>query len=312
MMKKINLFWYKHPKGKGNFGDELNPYIIGKISGEQITHINLDFLLNDKLLALKIILVAVLQKRLSLAGFFKYLSFNFFSHPKVLLAIGSVLQKVKYSNCQVWGSGIIEKKYNFKNADFLAVRGKYSQQKLSELGYKTPEVIGDPAVLLPMVYQPKKLKKYKVGIIPHFVHFEKVRKLISPDILVINLLDDIEEIIDQICSCEFTLSTSLHGIIVSHIYGIPSLWTDFKEVEEKLHGDNIKFKDYLSSVELNEYEAFLILTIKDLEMTNILEKLREKYQQELLPDPNVIAHLQRNLLKVAPFTLKKEYQNYIK
>jgi len=311
-MKKINLFWYIHPKGKGNFGDELNPYIISKISNQKVNHINLQYLLDNKFLALKITLVAVLQKRISLAVFFKYLSYNFFSHPKVLLAIGSVLQKVRYSNCQVWGSGIIEEKYNFKNADFLAVRGRYTQKKLRELGYKTPEVIGDPAVLLPLVYQPKNLKKFKVGIIPHYVHFEKIKKLVSPDVLVINLLDGIEDIIDQICSCEFTLSTSLHGIIVSHIYGIPSLWTDFKEIEEKLHGDNIKFKDYFSSVEIKEYEAFLIPNVKDVEMTDIFEKLSEKYQDKLLPNPNVIEYLQKKLLEVAPFTLKEDYENYIK
>ena len=92
-MKKINLFWYIHPKGKGNFGDELNPYIISKISNQKVNHINLQYLLDNKFLALKITLVAVLQKRISLAVFFKYLSYNFFSHPKVLLAIGSVCKK---------------------------------------------------------------------------------------------------------------------------------------------------------------------------------------------------------------------------
>ena len=35
-MARTNVFWYRHPEGYGNFGDELNPYIIQKLSGKQV------------------------------------------------------------------------------------------------------------------------------------------------------------------------------------------------------------------------------------------------------------------------------------
>ena len=36
MSKKIKLYWYQHREGHGNFGDELNPYIIERLTGSEI------------------------------------------------------------------------------------------------------------------------------------------------------------------------------------------------------------------------------------------------------------------------------------
>ena len=81
---------------------------------------------------------------------------------------------------------------NIQKASFYAVRGKYTQKRLEELGYKSPEVIGDPALLLPLFIDPAS-QRYQLGIIPHFVHYEEVKNAnISDEILVINLLDDID------------------------------------------------------------------------------------------------------------------------
>lgn len=306
MKKKINLYWYKHPQGAGNFGDELNPYIIDKISEQKINYINLDFLRDDKILAMKFLIMALIEKRINLMNFWKYCLYNFLLHPKVLIAIGSVLQFNRYSKCIVWGSGIINKDSKFKNADFLAVRGKYSQARLRELGYKIPEVIGDPALLLPLVYKSETNKRFKIGIIPHHIHFDELKKLSSSGILVIDLLASIEVIIDQINSCELTLSTSLHGIIVSHVYNIPSLWITFHENAKNLKGDNIKFYDYFSSVNIDNYKPLEIPVLMNFCIQKLNDKLDE-YEGYMLPEKNTIIKLQDNLLRVAPFALKDEY-----
>ncbi|WP_312825291.1 polysaccharide pyruvyl transferase family protein [Epilithonimonas sp.] len=309
-MKTIKLFWYKHPKGKGNFGDELNPYIISRLSDQKIEYTNIKLLNDKKWNAFIILLKELLKNRLSIKCFFQYLNFNFFSKPDILLSIGSVLQFNNYSNCTVWGSGTIAKRHAFKNANFLAVRGKYTQEKLKELGYTVPSIIGDPAVLLPMVYIPKLEKKYKLGIIPHYAHYDDIKSRVSDEILVINLLDDIEDIIDLIVSCELTLSTSLHGIIVSHSYKVPSLWAYFTETKERLYGDNIKFKEYFSSVDLTEYETIEITSIENINIETIFRQIDSNYKNEVLPKKNVIEKLQKNLLSVAPFKLKNEFEKF--
>lgn len=304
MDKKINLFWFRHTEGHGNFGDELNPYIISKLTGKEVSYVDVRYLHQDKWIALKIISKALLKKKISIFIFIKYLYYNYISTPDVLLCIGSILHFNLYNKCQVWGSGIIDNYYNFNNANFFAVRGKYSQDKLKELGYDIPKIVGDPALLLPLLYKPGHKKKYKIGVIPHYVHYKDVKGLFPADVLVINLLDDIETVINQICECELTLSTSLHGIIVSHAYGVPSIWTEFTEIQKKLRGNNIKFKDYFSSVSIREYEGLIISNVKGNDFESIMQQVNVAYNDVLLPPKKIIGVIQDNLLKVAPFPLK--------
>lgn len=302
----IKLFWYQHDVKPGNFGDELNPYIVQKISTNTVQYVNLMHLNANSWLQFKVILKSFSAKEISLRQTWQYFLYNNIQKPKLLLAIGSVLQYNKYTNSIVWGSGIIHKKYAFANSDFRAVRGKYTQARVRELGYNAPDVLGDPALLLPLIYTPKQSKKYKIGIIPHYIHYEEYKKRFSnqSNILVINVLQEVEAVLDEIMNCDCTLSTSLHGIIVSHAYGIPSLWVDFKITDKKLFGDNIKFYDYFSSLDIKEYDTVYLLPETLADIDNILQS----YEDVLLPDPRVLKQVQQNLLKAAPFPLKKEFQ----
>lgn len=64
----------------------------------------------------------------------------------------------------VWGTGctkepekninnIIHQKY-MRKLDVRAVRGPKTKGALDKLGIKCPEVYGDPAMLMPLIYQP--------------------------------------------------------------------------------------------------------------------------------------------------------------
>ena len=85
---------------------------------------------------------------------------------KHLYAIGSILQTGR-SNAIVWGSGFLNPlthrlakymKY-FRKLDIRAVRGPNTRNHLLELGYKCPEIYGDPAVLMPIIYEGNRLEK---------------------------------------------------------------------------------------------------------------------------------------------------------
>ncbi|WP_117880646.1 polysaccharide pyruvyl transferase family protein [Aureibaculum luteum] len=298
-MKKIFLYWYKLKDGSANFGDELGPYIVSRLSG------------------IRCVFIKPIRKFIFLelfeSLFKKQSDYNFkdlvniiSGKRRILITAGSVLNHFNIKNCDIWGSGIITRNEKVPNANFYALRGEFSQLRIRELGYKVPNVLGDPALLLPLVYPVNVSKKYKLGIIPHYIHYEKVKaKFNTETVLVINLLDSIEDVINEINACQSTISSSLHGIIVSHAYNVPSLWYELSD--KALYGDNIKFADYFSSVAVKTYEPFLIPKINESE--DFIEKITNHIRSEksINSIQNDLRKIQTSLLKAAPFQVKREF-----
>ncbi len=210
----IRAFWWEGG-GKPNFGDIITPYLIKKITGKSPR------LCNGKC----------------------------FSEYHIM--VGSVME---YANkhAVIWGTGIMNRKQDVKKPKKIhAVRGPISRKRMLELGYDCPEVYGDPGLLLPKFYDPPIDKKYAIGVIPHYVDYEQVKSRIRSDnVLLIDVMNSVETVIDQIKSCECTVSSSLHGVIVSQAYGIPSVWVQFSN---KLAGDGTKYRDYFLSVKIEPY-----------------------------------------------------------
>jgi len=220
--------WYfnRTTKTQGNFGDLLGGYIPNELLGGPKT----------ELLSIK--------------------------DPELkLVSVGSVLREGfgLEGNAIIWGSGMMLPTDNApKGLDIRGVRGYYTLRRLVDQGYheQMQKVsIGDPALLLPMLYQPKTTKKYKLGVIPHYVDNEIAEELFGDveGVKIINLLtNEVEPIIDQIAECDYCISSSLHGVIVAHAYNIPCAWI---RMSDQLMGDkegNFKFKDYYSSVQYDE------------------------------------------------------------
>ncbi|WP_417558885.1 polysaccharide pyruvyl transferase family protein, partial [Mesoflavibacter zeaxanthinifaciens] len=243
------------------------------------------------------------NKSINLRDFINYFSYRYLGFGKVVLSIGSILVFQEDRRVVVWGSGILSKTLKFGNAKFLAVRGFRTIDKLKELNYNIPEVVGDPALLLPLVYQPKAKEKYKLGVIPHYIHYEELKMLNSENIKIINLLQNVEDVINDINACEYIISTSLHGVIVSHAYGIPSLWIEFDSAN-KLSGDNIKFEDYFSSVCLEPYKPFK-LDLSNFNLEDIIQLFKSNNQ--ILPSHSRIFQIQNDLINVAPFLVQDRY-----
>lgn len=125
-------------------------------------------------------------------------------------------------------------------------------------GISCPECYGDPALLLPFVYDRQVEIKYEYGLIPHFLDFNlpHVRQFLQQhtDVLPIDMshYDDWHDIIDKIRSCKYIISSSLHGIIIADTYGIPNVWI---ELSDNVEGHGFKFHDYFMSVNRNTLEA---------------------------------------------------------
>ena len=126
-------------------------------------------------------------------------------------------------------------------------------------GKQAEPIFGDPALLLPEVYSPPTTvrKPFKYGLLSHYVDAELVRGWYGKDsnLILINPLNSSPlKVVMQILKCERIISSSLHGIIVAHAYGIPAVWARHSD---NLSGDDIKFQDYYESVGLEvEYVDF--------------------------------------------------------
>jgi pyruvyltransferase len=187
----------------------------------------------------------------------------------IYCVIGSVLQRVSEKNLIVWGSGFvsIDSQLKVKPKEIYAVRGPKTRELILKNGIYCPEIYGDPAILYPCFYRPTIEKKYKLGIIPHYVDqnsplLDKFRDQSS--ILIIDILSGVKKVVNDICSCERIASSSLHGVIAADSYGIPAIWIEFSN---KVKGDGFKFYDYFEAVGRENEAPFIInqdTTIKEI------------------------------------------------
>lgn len=270
MRNYIPLFYWSEIKfifkDRENYGDLLAKYLVEKISGKEVKWVH--------------------PKK---QPWYKWNKKNF-------LAVGSIIHHASKDSV-VWGSGIIDKNQSVVKADFKAVRGPQTRKYLLGLGYECPKTYGDPALLLPKYFYPEVAKKYKIGIIPHYNDYKEVAEAYKEeaDIIVIDLMTmKVEDVTRQILECEKIISSSLHGIIVSHAYNIPGLWVKFSD---KIFGDGIKYQDYLESVSLPFYQSpFIKNKLSLLELEDFFQHF------PVLPEKRTIEELEKGLMDSCPFT----------
>ena len=168
------------------------------------------------------------------------------------LFIGSLLSDSYVNeNSIVWGSGtqheLSERPLTVKPKKVLAVRGPLSRKFLLDQGIECPEIYGDPALLMPMFYRPETVKKYKLGIIPHWhtgIHGYGVLDEEGVTVIDMHEYDDWRDVVKKINECECVASESLHGLIVAEAYGVPNVWINI-ELDRKY---DIKFHDFFLSL----------------------------------------------------------------
>jgi len=203
---------------------------------------------------------------------------------------GSVMHFTKDDSI-VWGTGCIdENMVGDTPKKVYAVRGPLTRQQLLKRNIDCPEVYGDPALLYPMIYSPKVEKKYKWGIIPHYIEFESeedrnvIRNLEKQGFKVIDICSGEKEFIDELLEVENVISSSLHGLIVADAYGIPNARVN---ISNKLIGGDFKFKDYCLSVDRDidlGHQLNIDTEVGDIENLNFNKKI--KFDSELLLESN--------------------------
>ncbi len=164
-----------------------------------------------------------------------------------IVAVGSVINFVKEGDV-IWGTGLIEDtQLKVPNATVLALRGKLTADRCN---LKT-DTYGDPGLLMPLIYQPKVEKKYKVGYTVHFIDHNVFPKDELPeDELFIDVMQPYEDVIDQINMCDHIVSTSLHGIVLAEAYGVSASYAS--SYSGGVIGGSFKFRDYLTGTGRDE------------------------------------------------------------
>lgn len=219
--KPIRLFYSRRRNGETNFGDDISPILVSRITGRPVTH-----------------------ARVSQCDY---------------TAIGSIIEMIaerrmkrilhgRFSPIRVWGSGCLRSGNDISRIYFraLALRGEQTRLRL---GYGKDLAIGDPGLLLGRLHRPAAAKRYKWGITAHYTDSDspRIQRILerTANAVLIPLNIDPLETLRMIGECEHIASSSLHGLVTADTFGIPN-WR--VALESKLDGGDYKFDDYASAI----------------------------------------------------------------
>lgn len=296
----INLYAWV---GYQNFGDELSPYIVSRVSNLKVNLVGEDF-------------------------------------DYKLVGLGSIITfETMYSGSLFWGSGVLTEEaylkrpkfkvfplthirehyrkyclYSKRNLvpQFFAIRGPLSAMHVKQsgvdlnAGHKNRSfVTGDPGILMPYLYQPKKKsdhQRFKLGIVIHQCQGvvekalqELVQERYRDQVTIINILrqgdNELEQFVDELCACDKIASTSLHGLIVAQAYGIPVLFLQSEECPLQKHS-TFKFDDYCQGVAEKNFEPYRFILHEGL----ISQLLNADFR-----DPPNLRAVCNNLLEAFPY-----------
>lgn len=245
------ILFYWHRQSFPNLGDELSPIIV-------------EWMLNQRGLSL----TTRTKKR------------------REFSAVGSIIGKLHQHT--IWGSGFLSANQAIYAArlrkvfhsDIRAIRGPLTRQALLAFIEDVPEIYGDPAILMPLIYPGKKLeKKYQVSLITHHQHPIENTELHQISILT----RDYSFFIDEILRSELVISSSLHGIILAEAYGVPAIWLNNGPKEQVF-----KFIDWYYST-----NRYAIKAIDSLEQIN---------PQLAMPIPD-LEGMRQDLINCFPYDL---------
>lgn len=209
------------------------------------------------------------------------------SSTGAIAGVGSIIQMItpNHKKIKVWGSGLIQENHHEHVAKKLrdselqhvyASRGELTRKFFIKYDFSVSNILGDPALLTNKVFSINKNKKYKYGIVPHYVHYGFFTKIKDSDICIIDVRKPVKEVVELIASCESIVSTSLHGLIIAQSLSIPWGHLYINNSEKRLIGELFKFDDFYSM--LNSDQVYQEKVNKeDLNLENIKKILNKTY-----------------------------------
>ena len=247
---RVNIFEYHPDRFYDSKLYQNEPYNLGDSLGEVIIR----FLLSQRKIAL--------DKPVS--------------KTKHLYCVGTNIHGA-YQSATVWGSGIYPPRNNKeaffqkhcgRKLDIRAVRGPLTRQVVRQYGHNCPEIYGDPAILLPMIYNPVIPKLHKRLVIPQFIGEVEFRGEHPDEHLISMNTNDFKAVVDEILASEIVFTSSLHGIILAEAYGVPAVF--FRGLPKY---KDFKYLDYYYST--GRYDVILsdsfekALTVSPLPLPNL-------------------------------------------
>lgn len=210
------LYWSQSKHTRTNWGDALNPVLIEAMTGLSPLHAARVFPMGRPVLA----------------------------------AIGSILDAAgRYPSLEIWGSGMKSPSPLARPPRRIhAVRGPLTRKALLAQGLACPEVFGDPALLYPRFFTVRPYaRRLQIGFIPHYVDQAPFKALhpLQDGEGVIDILAPIEQVANEVASCDLVVSSSLHGLILADALGVPNTRM---RITDKVAGGDFKFHDYSLAV----------------------------------------------------------------
>ena len=263
----IRTYWWGNRRARGNFGDVLGPTLIEHLSGRPV---------------------------------------QFAEIPQAdIVSIGSILEHVwcvggTWADYRgfVWGTARMEADgpLHFRYAKVLALRGRWTRQHTTFSPQPEP-VLGDPGLLCHLLAPSKIVKKYQIGIIPHFSQLGApiIQQLaaLSSEIKIVDMTEPVLDVIATVASCQHVLSSALHGLILADSLGVPNLWLRFDlDTDARAGIPAEKYLDY--------YSVFGILEKTPIRLSpnETLESMLERFGPFDRPG---LEQIQSDLLRSFPY-----------
>lgn len=239
--RPVRLFYFDH----ANFGDALSPILVAALAGRAVSHCD----------------------RFDRCD---------------LLAIGSILNLANRKDVRgaIWGSGFIQplkpEVVHYPHARIAALRGALTRQLLNAPA-STP--LGDPGLLADR-FATAQPKRFKLGLIPHFVDSQDplMPGLAARDerVALIDVCAGVQHVIDRVAQCQAIVASCLHGLILADALGIPNVWT---QLSTRVIGGDFKFRDYYSAFGIDVPRS-IALTAED-DADSILARMGEYHRPGL-------------------------------